>query len=509
MIREMEKNIEVTVIRDGKEFLIKQSEILVGDVIVLSGGDLIPADCLVIEANSQAQVDESYLTPDINPVQKKAIKVFDETLEKNKNDSKKSDESIETPDPFLLASTLVVAGRMRALVCAVGNNTYVRCKNLHSPYYTLMGEKTTVLQSKIDRIVNEIGRYAFIFSIITLACLIGRLVWMKLQNNNESVVVNNLSFIGSMMYIIIYFFVLLVILIPVSLSKAVNAVIIYSMKKLYSENVICLTKSAPENMARINQLCIEKGGTLTTKKMQVVNIDTFDGVHSKLETIDEAKRDIIIQNLAVNVVHLNSTGRIVKNLNNENKHIGNRMECAFLEFLNQNEIDYEKIRKETTEVLQTNPSTEKRMVMTVIEHPEKEDYLRVFLNGSTDVFLTHCNEVLRNNGEREMFTYSKKETLENNLILNYKQKRLRVLALGYKDVKTEDYKKMLADEQKDFDLIEKHFILVCLIVLDDPTRGPEVTEAVSDCKNAGINIKVISGDSSEATKAVAKETGIL
>ena len=68
---------------------------------------------------------------------------------------------------------------------------------------------------------------------------------------------------------------------------------------------------------------------------------------------------------------------------------------------------------------------------------------------------------------------------------------------------------MQADDQKDLELIEKNFILVCLIALDDPTRGQEALKAVSNCRKAGVNIRVISGDSSEATKAVAKETGIL
>lgn len=68
---------------------------------------------------------------------------------------------------------------------------------------------------------------------------------------------------------------------------------------------------------------------------------------------------------------------------------------------------------------------------------------------------------------------------------------------------------MIAEEQKDLELIEKHFILVCFIVLDDPTRGEEASKAVSDCKKASINIKLVSGDSSEATKKVAKDTGIL
>lgn len=175
----------------------------------------------------------------------------------------------------------------------------------------------------------------------------------------------------------------------------------------------------------------------------------------------------------------------------------------------ENGVDYKQVRKETTEILQTNPSTEKRMVMTVVEHPEKPDYLRVYLNGSTDVFLTHCTGLLTKEGDVEPFTYSRKETIENEVVVNYKQKRLRVLALGYKDVKTEDYNKMMNEEEKDLELIEKHFVLVCLVVLDDPTRGQEASEAVSDCKKAGINIKVISGDSSEATKAVARETGIL
>jgi P-type Ca2+ transporter type 2C len=118
MLRSMEERIEATVIRDGKEFLIKQHELLVGDIVILSGGDSVPADCLVIEANLQAEVDESYLTPDINPVQKKPVTTFDETIDKFKEESKGSEngDSIETPDPFLLASTLVVSGRMKALV---------------------------------------------------------------------------------------------------------------------------------------------------------------------------------------------------------------------------------------------------------------------------------------------------------------------------------------------------------------------------------------------------------
>lgn len=118
MLRSMEEKIEATVIRDGKEFLIKQHELLVGDIVILSGGDSVPADCLVIEANLQAEVDESYLTPDINPVQKKPVTTFDETIDKFKEESKGSEagESFDTPDPFLLASTLVVSGRMKALV---------------------------------------------------------------------------------------------------------------------------------------------------------------------------------------------------------------------------------------------------------------------------------------------------------------------------------------------------------------------------------------------------------
>lgn len=232
---------------------------------------------------------------------------------------------------------------------------------------------------------------------------------------------------------------------------------------------------------------------MTTKKMEVVEIDVFDKVLNNLDGIDKFKRDIISANLAVNVVHLNSIGRIVKNLNNENKHIGNRMECAFLEFLTNNDVDYENIRKETKEISQTNPSTEKRMVMTVVEHPDKEGYYRIYGNGSTDVFLIRCNEVLQENGKKAAFTFSHKDSLENQIIKNYKDNRLRVMALGYKDIKIEDYQKMHgissngqadgkvdSDEYKDQELIEKHFVLVCLIVLDDPIRGVEASEAVSD-----------------------------
>lgn len=88
---------------------------------------------------------------------------------------------------------------------------------------------------------------------------------MKLYDSSNNVVLNRLNLFGATFYLVTYFFTLLVILIPVGLTKATDNVIVYSIKRLFSENMICLTKSAPENMARINQLCIEKGGTLTTK----------------------------------------------------------------------------------------------------------------------------------------------------------------------------------------------------------------------------------------------------
>ena len=111
--------------------------------------------------------------------------------------------------------------------------------------------------------------------------------------------------------------------------------------------------------------------------------------------------------------------------------------------------------------------------------------------------------------KRKSLRIPNKEELESEVIKHYKERRLRVLALGFKDIKKEDYEKMQAKNPKGLELIEKHFVLVSLIVLDDPTRGEEAFKAVSNCRKAGVNIRVISGDSSEATKAVAKETGIL
>lgn len=230
MIREMESKIESTVIRDGKEYNIPQSEVLVGDIIVLSGGDLVPADCIVIEGNLQAQVDESYLTPDIVPVPKRPLKYVYHEFEKP---DENSDSSIDLPDPFLLASTLVVAGRMKALVCAVGNNTFLRTKNLHSPYYTMMGEEKTLLESRMDRIVNIFGRIGFVFMIIILVTIIFRLISVKLSQRENNVTVQNMSVFGEILYIAAYILVLCAMFIPINLSKAVNNTVIYSISELF------------------------------------------------------------------------------------------------------------------------------------------------------------------------------------------------------------------------------------------------------------------------------------
>jgi len=153
-----------------------------------------------------------------------------------------------------------------------------------------------------------------------------KLIWVKLSSDQANDRLQGLEIFSGIFYILTYFCVLVIMLIPVGLSKGVDFMINYTIQRLASDNCICLSKAAPENMARIDQLCIEKGGTLTTKKMQVVEIDTFDAVHSSLDTIEEKRRNLIANNLSINVVHLNSIGRIVKNLNNENRYIGNRME---------------------------------------------------------------------------------------------------------------------------------------------------------------------------------------
>jgi P-type E1-E2 ATPase len=95
--------------------------------------------------------------------------------------------------------------------------------------------------------------------------MIIRLIYTRISNTQHSMEISNLDIFGAISYLFAYFFILVVMLIPVSLSKAVDYMINYTMKCLVDENVICLSKAAPENMARINQLCIEKGGTLTTK----------------------------------------------------------------------------------------------------------------------------------------------------------------------------------------------------------------------------------------------------
>lgn len=129
----------------------------------------------------------------------------------------------------------------------------------------MMGEKRTVLHSKIDRIVSEVGKILFIFCLIIFVIMILRLTWTRLSEDATNIISGRVDKLTAYAYLITYFFILLLILVPVSMSKAVDFVINFTMNKLVEENAICLSKSLPENMARINQLCIEKGGTLTTK----------------------------------------------------------------------------------------------------------------------------------------------------------------------------------------------------------------------------------------------------
>eukprot|EP00258_Populus_trichocarpa_P027451 XP_024443470.1 calcium-transporting ATPase 4, plasma membrane-type isoform X2 [Populus trichocarpa] len=464
------KKISIQVIRDGRRQEISIYDLVVGDVVQLSIGDIVPADGIYISGYS-LEIDESSLSGESEPV------------------------NIYESKPFLLSGTKVQDGSGKMIVTAVGMRT---------EWGKLMetlnegGEDETPLQVKLNGVATIIGKIGLAFAVLTFLVLTGRFLVEKAIHKeftdwSSSDALTLLNYFAIAVTII-------VVAVPEGLPLAVTLSLAFAMKKLMDEKALVRHLSACETMGSATCICTDKTGTLTTNHMEVDKIWICEKIEdikcSNSESILEMEISESVLSLLFQVIFQNTACEISKDENGKNKILGTPTEKALFELGLLLGGDFDSQRKEF-QMLNVEPFNSVRKKMSVlVALPGGE--LRAFCKGASEIVLKMCDKILDDSGK--VVPLSEEQILNISDVINsFASDALRTLCLAYKDLDDPVYEGSIPDFG---------YTLVAVVGIKDPVR-PGVKDAVQTCLAAGITVRMVTGDNINTAKAIAKECGIL
>ena len=441
--------IHCKVIRNGQIQIINSELIVPGDIILLEGGDIIPADARIIESYN-LQINESILSGESMPVEKK----IHESIVKDNSDLKSQ---------LLYKSTAVTKGTCKAIVILTGHQTEIgkiaidiaSIKPVLSP-----------LEKKINELIRKIIQLTLIMSVIIFA--VGLFKEERIYDLIETSIA------------------LAVASIPEGLPIAATLALSYGMIKLAARNVIVNKLSSVETLGGTTVICTDKTGTLTENRISLEKIVTEYYTFNTGEQLPDRPD---LNWLIINSVLCNSAQTSAKD--GKLNEIGDPLEAALLRFARENRRNENEIRSTYKKVNEIPFSSEARLMKTM--HQYKSSFL-ISAKGATENILKKCNRIQKEADIFE-FTSSEKEIwLKKERSLA--ESGLRVLAIAYKTSLTGEF----TDSN---DLI----FLGLVALVDPPVKGVE--EEIKLCKVAGIKVVMLTGDHPSTAKYVGVKIGII
>lgn len=448
-------------------------EIVVGDVILLQAGDSIPADACVCDHN-KIMCNESALTGESDDLPKRRSK-----------------------DCFLLSSCLVTEGEeVRAVVIATGiNSQWGKIKaNLVSEAVN------TPLQDKLEHMAELIGYGGMIAAVATFIVMIIS-IWAR--HHGEDIV-------GGIIEAFILAVTIVVVAIPEGLPLAVTIALAYSTKKMYQDQCFIRILAACETMGNATNICSDKTGTLTENRMTVV--EGFFGDKRLLQgqfgdaknILNEKVQSIIAENVSVNrlayLMYTDADGNTLP----VPTVIGSKTEGALMLMSNSWGKDYVHVRKacfnEDTDKLFSFNSAKKRSSAVMFR---SDGTVRIVVKGATEWVLNDCAKILCADGTESILRDDKRSEIEQH-IHDMASNALRTLCLAHVDFAAGTLPSNWEDVLPD----NANLVLDCVVGIIDPLRQ-DVIEAVRVAQNAGVTVRMITGDNIATAKAIAKQCGIL
>lgn len=437
----------VKVRRNGKVMEIPRHDVVVGDVVLVEVGDEVPADGELIVCND-LQINESTLTGE--PVTEKSLEGGGDGA---------------YPGNVILRSTMVMNGRGEFVVTAVGDATEIGKVAKKSTEQTSVETPLHMQLDKLAKMISKVG------SVVSVAAFFIFLIHDILTNPAWG----GKDYFYMAEIVLKYFMMavtLIVMAVPEGLPMAITLSLALNMRRMLKSNNLVRKLHACETMGAVTVICTDKTGTLTQNKMQVSALELKQGDEALLDT----------------AIALNSTAEL-----NDGKPIGNPTESALLLWLDAQGKDYEELRKQVNVLKQLPFSTERKMMATLAE-VDGETYL--FVKGAPEIVMKKC--II----EDRMLKQTAEELDE------WQHKAMRTLAFAYKKIETSIMRTSRTSTAEVVALLDANDLqLQAIAAIADPIR-PDVPAAVQECRHAGIEVKVVTGDTAATALEIGKQIGV-
>lgn len=437
----------VKVRRNGKVMEIPRHDVVVGDVVLVEVGDEVPADGELIVCND-LQINESTLTGE--PVTEKSLEGGGDGA---------------YPRNVILRSTMVMNGRGEFVVTAVGDATEIGKVAKKSTEQTSVETPLHMQLDKLAKMISKVG------SVVSVAAFFIFLIHDILTNPAWG----GKDYFYMAEIVLKYFMMavtLIVMAVPEGLPMAITLSLALNMRRMLKSNNLVRKLHACETMGAVTVICTDKTGTLTQNKMQVSALELKQGDEALLDT----------------AIALNSTAEL-----NDGKPIGNPTESALLLWLDAQGKDYEELRKQVNVLKQLPFSTERKMMATLAE-VDGETYL--FVKGAPEIVMKKC--II----EDRMLKQTAEELDE------WQHKAMRTLAFAYKKVEASIMRTSRTSTAEVVALLDANDLqLQAIAAIADPIR-PDVPAAVQECRHAGIEVKVVTGDTAATAMEIGKQIGV-
>lgn len=437
----------VKVRRNGKVMEIPRHDVVVGDVVLVEVGDEVPADGELIVCND-LQINESALTGE--PVAEKSLEGGGDGA---------------YPRNVILRSTMVMNGRGEFVVTAVGDATEIGKVAKKSTEQTSVETPLHMQLDKLAKMISKVG------SVVSVAAFFIFLIHDILTNPAWG----GKDYFYMAEIVLKYFMMavtLIVMAVPEGLPMAITLSLALNMRRMLKSNNLVRKLHACETMGAVTVICTDKTGTLTQNKMQVSALELKQGDGALLDT----------------AIALNSTAEL-----NDGKPIGNPTESALLLWLDAQGKDYEELRKQVNVLKQLPFSTERKMMATLAE-VDGETYL--FVKGAPEIVMKKC--IIEDRMQ--------KQTAEE--LDEWQHKAMRTLAFAYKKIEASIMRTSRTSTAEVVALLDANDLqLQAIAAIADPIR-PDVPAAVQECRHAGIEVKVVTGDTAATALEIGKQIGV-
>ncbi len=491
----------VTVVRNGNTIQIPRKDIVVGDIVVLNTGEEIPADCELLESTSLC-VDESTLTGE--PMCRKSV------------DEKDFDKSATYSTNHVMKGTKVMEGHGICCVLAVGDKTE---QGKVFEAVQIDDSVKTPLNEQLDGLADLITKLSYIFAaliivlklmvffdwnpiVCTLAIPTVIFFWMVIKKFDDwswkAIVPSIAGYFVLLMGMVVYFHdilvpgeqiaelitytldtlmiavTLIVVAVPEGLPMAVTLSLAYSMRRMLKTNNLVRKMHACETMGATTVICTDKTGTLTQNRMSV----------DEMKVYGDTSKDVIYEGIAVN-----TTASIDFSDKSRPQILGNPTEGALLLWLSNQGVDYRSIREQVNTLVEVPFSTDRKYMATVVESRTLTGKRVLYVKGAPEIVYGLCQETNVNKAEVD------------EQLSQYQNRAMRTLGFAYQVLEEGD------NGVNNNEIVAEKLIFIGVAAIADPVRV-DVPAAVKECVHAGIDVKIVTGDTPGTAKEIARQIGL-